>query len=507
LTASALRAGARSLGRARRLALCAALGAVAALGQVPLSLPLATLAALAAVFWLFRRGGLGFGAGWAFGAGHFALALHWIVEPFLVEPEIHGWMAPFALVLMAGGLALFWGAAFGLARRLALGPGGLVALWAGAEMLRSLAFDGFPWALVGHVWIGTPLEQVAGWWGAHGLTLATLAVGAGLAAPGRWRLTGAAGLAAVAAGWWLLDPGPAPAPDPEAPVLRIVQPNVPQAEKWDPLRQPGHLERLLALSAGGKAALTVWPETALTELLEWAGPVLAAGAEAGRAPLATGIVRREGARYFNSLVVTDGTGAATALYDKAHLTPFGEYIPFGDLLGRWGIHGLAASQGAGFSAGPGPALIDLAGIGPARVLICYEGIFAEEIAVPGPRSGPRPRLMLLVTNDAWFGNWAGPRQHLSLARLRAIEQGLPVARAANTGISAMIDGRGRVLESLPLNEAGAILAPLPPALSAPPYARWGDGPAGAGAVLLLLAALMARGRGPGRGIDRAGRGA
>ncbi|EPX87497.1 apolipoprotein N-acyltransferase [Rubellimicrobium thermophilum DSM 16684] len=368
-----------------RLLLCALLGAGAALGQVPLSLPLATLAALVAVFALFRRGGAGFAAGWAFGAGHFGVALHWIVEPFLVEPEIHGWMAPFALLLMAGGLALFWGAAFGLARRLRLGLTGLAALWAGAEMLRSRAFDGFPWALMGHVWIGTPLEQTAAWWGAQGLTLLTLVLAAGLAAPGWGRRAGVAGLAAVAAGWLWLDPGPAPAPDPQAPVLRLVQPDVPQAEKWDPLRQPEHLRRLLALSAEGEgAALTLWPETALTELLEWAGPVLAAGAEAGRAPLATGVVRREGERYFNSLVLTDRRGAVTALYDKAHLTPFGEYIPFGEFLGRWGIRGLAASEGQGFTPGPGPALIDLPGIGPARVLICYEGIFPEEIAAPGP---------------------------------------------------------------------------------------------------------------------------
>ena len=464
-----------------RLPILAVLGAGAGLGQVPFAWPIATLVVLLVAFLLAGRGGMGFREGWALGLGYFALTLRWIMEPFLVEPERTGWMAPFALLLMAAGLALFWGAAFGLARRLRLGLMGLVALWTGAEVLRSLALTGFPWVLIGHVWSETPLAQLAAHVGVHGLTLLTLGAAAVVASPRAPLLVRGAVPVALLGGWVLLDPGPAPAPDPAAPVVRIVQPNVPQAEKWDPAHQPEHLRRLLTLSgAPSKADLVVWPETALTELLEWAGPTLQTGSRiAGGAPLATGVVRAdEEGRYFNSLAVTDGQGAVVATYDKAHLAPFGEYIPFREILSRWGLRGLADFQGQGFASGPGAALVDVPGIGPARPLICYEGIFAEEIG------SERPRFLLLVTNDAWFGVNAGPQQHFALARLRAIEQGLPLVRAANTGISGMIDGKGRVLASLPLNQAGAIEAPLPPGLSPTFYSRWGDWP-----VLLLLMLL------------------
>ncbi|TNC69875.1 apolipoprotein N-acyltransferase [Rubellimicrobium roseum] len=473
-----------------------ALGAVAGLGQVPTGWPFVTLLALTLVLALARREGAGFREGWAFGAGYFALTLRWITEPFLVDPARTGWMAPFALLLMAGGLALFWGAAFGLTRRLRLGLLGLVVLWAGVEALRSLAFTGFPWVLIGQVWSPTPLVQLAAFVGVHGLTLLTLG-GAALLAAGGWAGRTAV-VGAIALGWVGLDPGPAPVPDPQAPVVRVVQPNVPQQEKWDPVLQPMHLRRLLELS-GGEAPvdLVVWPETALTEPLDWAGPTLAAGSQAaGGAPLATGVVRVDGdGGYRNSLVVADGTGAVTALYDKVHLVPFGEYIPFRGLLSRIGLRALADIQGEGFTPGPGPSLIDIPGLGTARPLICYEGIFAEEI---GPE---RPRFLLLVTNDAWFGRRAGPEQHFAWGRLRAVELGLPMVRAANTGISAVIDGKGRVLAALPLHEAGVIDMPLPQALPPTVYARLGDAP-----VLLLLLLLLAAAWGR-RGIDPRGRGA
>lgn len=464
-----------------RLSVLALLGAAAGLGQVPFALPVATLVVLVMAFMLAERGGMGFREGWALGLGYFALTLRWIMEPFLVDPERTGWMAPFALLFMAAGLALFWGAAFGLARRLRLGLTGLVALWTGAEVLRSLALTGFPWVLVGHIWSETPIAQLAAYSGVHGLTLLTFGAAAMVASSGAGVLLRSAVPVVLLVGVILLDPGPAPDPDLTAPVVRIVQPNVPQAEKWDPAHQPEHLRRLLALSgAASKADLVVWPETALTELLEWAGPTLEMGSGvAGGAPLATGVVRqdKEG-RYFNSLAVTDRQGVVVATYDKAHLAPFGEYIPFRDLLSRWGLRGLADFQGEGFTSGPGAALVDIPGIGLARPLICYEGIFAEEIGAV------RPRVLLLITNDAWFGANAGPQQHFALGRFRAIEQGLPLVRAANTGISGMIDGKGRVLGLLPLNQAGALEAPLPPALAATIYSRWGDWP-----VLLLLGLL------------------
>jgi apolipoprotein N-acyltransferase len=287
----------------------------------------------------------------------------------------------------------------------------------------------------------------------------------------------------------------------------VVQPNIPQEEKWDPLHVPEHLRRILALSGppegGGAApALVVWPETALADLLDWAGPTLEAGVRAaGGAPLATGIARADAeGRYFNSLAVTDGQGRVADVYDKAHLVPLGEYMPFRETLAAWGLRGIAEFQGIGFSPGAGPALVEIPGLGLARPLICYEGIFAEEIG-----AGERPRLLLLVTNDAWFGRFAGPQQHLALGRLRAIEQGLPMVRSANTGISAVIDGRGRVLRSLPLDEAGAMDVPLPPALPPTLYSRMGDAPALLSLLLLVSWALLQRRRAA--GLDPGVRGA
>jgi apolipoprotein N-acyltransferase len=182
-------------------------------------------------------------------------------------------------------------------------------------------------------------------------------------------------------------------------------------------------------------------------------------------------------------------GEVTDLYDKWHLVPFGEYIPFGENLADLGIRGLAARDGGGYAAGPGPALVDLPGIGPGLPLICYEGIFAEEVNA----SDVRPRVLLLITNDAWFGVRSGPQQHFAQGRLRAIELGVPMVRAANTGISGVIDGKGRILGSLPMGEAGALFLPLPPVLPATVYARTGDLPAILAIMGILgLGAVLAR---------------
>jgi apolipoprotein N-acyltransferase len=165
-------------------------------------------------------------------------------------------------------------------------------------------------------------------------------------------------------------------------------------------------------------------------------------------------------------------GQVLSIYDKRHLVPFGEYMPGAQLLGRVGATGLARNLGIGFTPGTAPGPVELPGIGAALPLICYEGIFAEEITY----GEARPRLLLLITNDAWFGQAAGPHQHLAQARLRAIEQGLPMVRVANTGISAMIDAKGRITAAIPLGAQGALDVPLPAALPATLYSRWGDNP-------------------------------
>jgi apolipoprotein N-acyltransferase len=412
-----------------------------------------------------------------------------------VDVARHGWMAPFALVFMAGGLALFWGAAFAAAARF----GGPLA-WAGAlalaEIARGYVLTGFPWALVGYIWTDSGALQWAAWIGPFGLTFLTLLLVA---------LTWAA-LARAAAPWLPAAPlpflaltlaGAALAPPPQdlagRPVVRLVQPNAPQDEKWDPDRVIEFYQRQLGFTAvpgEPPPALIVWPESAIAWPLDVAEPVLGeiAAAAAG-IPVALGLNRREDGRWFNALVVVDESGGVAQLYDKHHLVPFGEYIPFGQLSRHIGLRSFAARDGYGYAAGPGPRLIDLPGIGATLPLICYEAIFPQ-----GVRAAPaRPDLLLQITNDAWFGEISGPYQHLAQARVRAVEQGLPLVRVANTGVSAVIDPAGRVLAEIPLGQAGfldhAIPAPRPPTL----YARMGDLPV-LGVIVALLAGVALRRR-------------
>ena len=185
--------------------------------------------------------------------------------------------------------------------------------------------------------------------------------------------------------------------------------------------------------------------------------------------------------------MTGPDGSVAALYDKHHLVPFGEFFPLGAYAARIGLRGLAAGDGAGYAAGPGPRVLDVEGIGAVLPLICYEAVFPRDT-----RTARRPRLMLHVTNDAWFGAFAGPQQHLAQARARAIEQGLPVLRAANTGITAEIDATGRVGAEIPLGVDGYLDARLPAALAPPPYARTGDAPLAVILALALGAAGMGR---------------
>ncbi|MEL6684026.1 MAG: apolipoprotein N-acyltransferase [Pseudomonadota bacterium] len=474
-----------------RWAALALLGAVAGLGQAPFDVWPATVLALGALFLIYpviqtNRQAIWYV--WSFGFGYFAFSLRWIVEPFLVDVARHGWMAPFALFLMAAGGALFWALAAWVAMRLAPGRIALLGLMlVGAEVLRALILTGFPWALLGHVWITTGLAQLAAFGGPHLLTLLTVLAGLAIAMlAGRDRIAGLVILGLMLAVSFVMRPGALPSLPQDAPVVRLVQPNALQHQKWDPAYADLFLNRmLLSTSAGDVPDLVVWPETAIPYLLNHIDDDLSLLSDAARgAPLVFGIQRRDAeARAYNSLVVMGPGGQVQSIYDKRHLVPFGEYIPGAQLLGRVGAAGLARNLGVGFTPGAVPGPVDLPGIGAAVPLICYEGIFAEEITY----GDTRPRLLLLITNDAWFGQAAGPHQHLAQARLRAIEQGLPMVRVANTGISAMIDAQGRITASLPLDVDGAIDAALPPARPATLYSRWGDLPIIALLILLSFA--------------------
>ncbi|MBK5946610.1 apolipoprotein N-acyltransferase [Rhodobacter veldkampii DSM 11550] len=493
-----------------RLAGAAVLGAAVAAGQAPLGWWFVALPALAGVIALAAAAHRGAAwIGWAAGAGYAAAALNWIVEPFLIEPEVYGWMAPFALVLMAAGMGLFWAAAAGVGARLGRAPGSralaMALALAGADLLRGYLFTGFPWALLGHIWIDTPLAQAAAFAGPVGLSLITALVAASLALPGRGRMLTAPVAALALAGLWAGGQArlAVPAPVRAAPVmLRLVQPNAAQHLKWQPDMAREFFYRHLDLTATDPAPgarppdLVIWPETAVPFLLEDEGPGRAMIAEAaGGVPVAVGIQRMEGARFFNSLALIGAGGAIGPVYDKFHLVPFGEYIPFGDLAARFGITAFAAQAGNGYSAGPGAMVLDLGALGRVQPLICYEAIFPQDL-----RAAPeRPDWLLQITNDGWFGDLTGPWQHLAQARLRAVETGLPLARAANTGVSAVIDAKGRVLAELGMGQIGTLDLALPAALPPTLYARTGDWPVFA-LIVAALGGLALRQR---KAIDRA----
>ncbi len=445
--------------------------------------------------------------GWLFGFGFFFAGLFWVGEAFLVEAEVFGWLLPFAVTLLPAGLALFFGTAAALTRILwRPGLAGLLVtavIFASAEWLRGHILTGFPWNVLGYALTATGTQmQSAGLMGIYGLSLwAVLIFAAPLVLASEaaesdgplWAFGPGLALAAVPLalsalyGWVILS---APdQPDPGAPRVRIVQPSIPQREKWMPERQGEifrlHLDLTRRNAAGEEdgldgVALVVWPEaampfrplehpealTAIAELLPDGGPVLLSGGLR---------VERDGsgngmAKAFNSLMAFDAAGRPAAIYDKIHLVPFGEYLPMQSILEAMGLQQLTKLRG-GFASGPAPRpLLHLPGLPPLAGLICYEAIFPSAVV----QGTERPGLIVNVTNDGWFGNTTGPRQHLFQARVRAVEEGVPLIRAANNGISAVIDAKGRVTGMLGLNVRGVLDAAIPPAAAPPPYARWGD---------------------------------
>lgn len=492
--------------RWRYILLALAFGAFGALSHAPFDFAPAILIPLVAGFVLVQaacRTGEAWWFGWALGAGYFGVTLSWITEPFQVDAATTGWMGPLAAVLLPLLLGLFWGAAFAFSRWAGGQALALVFAWTGAELLRAYIFTGLPWATPPQALVNALAGQGLAWFGPHGLMLGMVVLAAAIATV-RW--IWARGLAVVVALALILSPplsGPSAL---TAHTIRLVQPNAPQDEKWLPENIPLFVNRQIEYTASGDIPdLVIWPETALPYLLENAQIVFDIIGEAARgAPVVLGIQRRQDQDYFNSLVVLGNTGQVTQIYDKHHLVPFGEYMPFGWLFRHLEIGGLAARVDAGYSAGPGPRLLEFGVLGQALPLICYEAVFAHDVG-----SAPaRPTFLLQLTNDAWFGQRSGPQQHLAQAQMRAIEQGVPMVRAANTGISAMIDPKGRVTASLALNTAGYLDAPLPAPAAPTLYSRTGDTPW----IILVLGGLLgvigqrARRRGVG-GIDADARGA
>jgi apolipoprotein N-acyltransferase len=418
--------------------------------------------------------------GWWFGFGLHLLGLYWITDAILVEAASFWWLVPFAVPATAAALAVFVAAPAAVAR---LAPAGwrravtLAGAWTLADLARQFAVTGFPWNPWGSVWavpggFGDVFIQPAALVGVHGLTLATLLLAAAPAFG--WRGRGA--LAALLAAWAAFGLVRLAAPPPPAPGVSVilVQGDVAQGQKWDQALALRIFARYLGLTRdavarlpAGAPAVVVWPETASPFLLQTdqAAREAVAQAAGGAVSLIGGIRFDAAGRPRNSLFAVLPDARIAAIYDKWHLVPFGEYIPDWLPLAVW------VMPGGGFAAGPGPATLHVAGIPPVGPLICYEAIFGGQIVSPAER----PAWLVNVTNDAWFGNSSGPRQHLAAARLRAVEEGLPLLRAANTGISAGFDARGHELTRLGIDESGTLTIALPGAEPAPFFAKFGLG--------------------------------
>jgi apolipoprotein N-acyltransferase len=485
----------RGLSGWRRLVLAFVAGALSATGFAPLGFFPALLLGYAILVLLIdgadarvRPIRAAAGAGWAFLFGQFITGFHWIGYAFMVDPGAHLWQMPFALVGLTAGLALYGALAGAFSAWFWQdGPARIfvfAVFFASGEWLRGHLLTGFPWNLSGYGWSLAPaVLQAASLVGAYGLSFLTILLGASLAELfcGRWRAPAAVAALFVllaAFGVYRLS-----MPEQVVPgvVVRLVQPDVPQREKYVRHLMVRNWQRLVELSAQpagslGKPDVIIWPEAATGFPVARAPGALDQIAlfTARDQTIITGSERiaqdAQGLTFFNSLYLFAPYGALPLVYDKFHLVPFGEYVPFSGLLGQLGITKLTRGP-SGFSTGDHPHLLAVPGAPSMSPLICYEVIFPGAVTDP---NAPRPGWMVNITDDSWFGPWAGPRQHLLTAQVRAIEEGLPIARAANTGISAMIDPWGRISTSLALDKMGAIDARLPAALGETVYARFGD---------------------------------
>lgn len=452
--------------------------------------------------------------GWLYGLGYFGLAFHWIGFAFLVDAATYLWMMPFMVGGLAAGMAIYWGLAALAAKMLRLEGARLVfgfpALLAVAEWLRGHLFTGFPWAAPGLAVDGMgALAQTASLIGMTGLTLALISWAAMpvlLAMKCRRGVTALAAallaLMPLAWAWGTYRLSHERVSNDTGPSIRIVQPNISQDAKWRSGNARGIFNQLKVMSslpsdqypeAPAGIGYIVWPESAVPFLIDESeiaerelGELLH-----GKTVLVTGSLRRGPAAagderpVFNSIIAFDGNGRPAVRYDKWRLVPGGEFLPFEWLLEPLGFRKVVTVPGS-FAAGPGPVTVELPGGIKAAMLVCYEAIFPHRLV----DAAQRPQLLINVTNDGWFGHSTGPYQHLAQARLRSIEQGLPLIRAANTGISAIVSAYGRVIAELPLGQDGIVDGRIPEALEPTVYAGLGDGLFGLMAVMLLLGVMV-----------------
>ena len=420
--------------------------------------------------------------GFWFGMGLHLAGLYWVTEAVLVEAADFWWAVPIAVPALSAVLAVFIALPCALAR---LAPAGwqracvLAGGWVLGDLGRQFALTGFPWNPLGSAtevpgWLGPVFMAPAAWAGVGGLTLVTVLLAATPALGRRGWAAGLGGLVAWAVtGVSLLHRAPGPPPGLDA---VLVQGNVSETEHRDHWQDKawvaGIFERHLRLTRQGIAesralhdgnrALVVWPETASPYWLQQDDAARSAVAAAAQGATATfaGSARQQDGRDYNSLIVVMPDGSVGGYYDKYHLVPYGEYFP-SYLPIRLGERG--------WDAGPSLKTLHVAGLPAIGPLICYEAAFPAQVVV----QTDRPGLLVNITNDSWFGTSAGPRQHLAAARMRAVEEGLPLVRAANTGISAVIDAHGRVIASLGLERQGVLVSAIPGALPRTPGSRMG----------------------------------
>ncbi len=519
----------------RRVGVAALAGSLSVLAMAPFFFWPILFVTLPTLVWLLDREDRSLlGAardGWWFGFGYMFLGLFWIGEAFLVEAEVFAWLLPIAITILPGGLALFFAGAAAMARwfwrpglsRILILAVSLTAF----EWLRGHVLTGLPWNTLGYA-LTQPiaLMQWVSVFGIFGLTLLTVvvctsplvlatdAMRAGKSGVALWLGVAIAGVPLVCGyAFGVMQLQMATSAMQENVRLRLVQPAIAQKEKWRPEKREEIFETLLTLSKthpDGKvdnlAGIThvIWPEAAIPFLvlrtphaLRLIGEMLPDGAT-----LLTGALRFSDApalanevttpaqrEAFNSLMVFNSEGLLVGLADKTHLVPFGEFLPMKPVLQAIGLRNLTKQRG-GFASGKLPRpLVGVAGLGLVAPLICYEAIFPSEVV----QVAERPTVLVNVTNDGWFGDTTGPRQHFHQSRLRAIEQGVPLIRVANGGISAVVDPFGRIQAELRLNKRGTIDSTLPVARAVTIYARFGDSLAAIAALLMLgLSVILGR---------------
>jgi len=491
-------------------------GAASAFAFAPVGLwplmPLA-LAGLCELVWRSKSLKQSLAIGWLFGFGQFLVALNWLPTSFTYQANMPAWLGWVALVLVSVYLAIYSALATGLAWRfghihrfvLMLV---LAASWPITEWLRGTMFTGFPWNPVGVVFADTPVLDWAQFIGTYGLSLLIVFVGGAIwltargHKPARNALIGYLALLGI---MYLLPTRPV---ENTGKPIRVVQPNIGQEDKWRPGFEVEAARRLATLSmkpGGQRPRLLLWPEAAVTDPLEDELTVdrpyaelerqRAAALVGGGEYLLTGgiaVFSKDGRQIdgaANSIFILGLGGREVSRYDKAHLVPFGEYLPMRPALSAIGLSRLAPGD-IDFASGPGPRTFVLPGWGKVGFQLCYEIIFSGNVV----DRGDRPDFIFNPSNDAWFGRW-GPPQHLAQARLRAAEEGIPVIRSTPTGISAVIDAHGQTVKALPWQTAGVIDAQLPAPTSPTLFARFGNIiPLLLGFALLLSGIVLGRTR-------------